>query len=142
MGLPGSVPGIPQIGKGFLKILCRVIAAGQILPNFFQRIQQSVQCIQCTASVIQNVCQIVQRLRDPSGKFIDFVDVAVGPVRHGIGQFLGDVLGVPDLAGEIAHLGVDGVGNAVSVVGGTVHDILKRIQLGQQLVEEILAEGL
>ena len=42
MGLPGSVPGIPQIGKGFLKILCRVIAAGQILPNFFQRIQQSV----------------------------------------------------------------------------------------------------
>ena len=119
MGLPGCVPGIPQIGKGFLKILCRVIAAGQILPNFFQRIQQSVQCIQCTASVIQNVCQIVQRLRDPS-----------------------DFLGVPDLAGEIAHLGVDGVGNAVSVVGGTVHDILKRIQLGQQLVEEILAEGL
>ena len=28
------------------------------------------------------------------------------------------------------------------MVGGTVHDILKRIQLGQQLVEEILAEGL
>ena len=74
MGLPGSVPGIPQIGKGFLKILCRVIAAGQILPNFFQRIQQSVQCVQCTACVIQNVCQIVQRLRDPSGKFIDFVN--------------------------------------------------------------------
>ena len=142
MGLPGSVPGIPQIGKGFLKILCRVIAAGQILPNFFQRIQQSVQCVQCTACVIQNVCQIVQRLRDPSGKFIDFVNVAVGPVRHGIGQFLGDVLGVPDLAGEIVHLGVDGVGNAASVVSGTVHDILKRIQLGQQLVEEILAEGL
>ena len=37
---------------------------------------------------------------------------------------------------------MDGVGNAVSVVGGTIHDILKRIQLGQQLVEEILAEGL
>ena len=28
------------------------------------------------------------------------------------------------------------------MVSGTVHDILKRIQLGQQLVEEILAEGL
>ena len=28
------------------------------------------------------------------------------------------------------------------MVGGTIHDILKRIQLGQQLVEEILAEGL
>ena len=62
MGLLGSVPGIPQVGKGYLKILCRVIAAVQILPNFFQRIQQSVQCVQCTASVIQNVCQIVQRL--------------------------------------------------------------------------------
>ena len=37
---------------------------------------------------------------------------------------------------------MDGIGNAVSVVGGTIHDILKRIQLGQQLVEEILAEGL
>ena len=37
---------------------------------------------------------------------------------------------------------MDGIGNAVSVVGGTVHDILKRIQLGQQLVEEILTEGL
>ena len=28
------------------------------------------------------------------------------------------------------------------MVGGTIHDILKRIQLGQQLVEEILTEGL
>ena len=37
---------------------------------------------------------------------------------------------------------MDGIGNAVSVVGGTVHDILKRIQLSQQLVEEILTEGL
>ena len=142
MGLPGSVPGIPQIGKGFLKILCRVVAAGQILPNFFQRIQQSVQRVQCTAGVIQNVRQIIQGLRDPGRQFIDFVNVAVGPVRHGIGQFLGDVLGVPDLTSEVIHLGMDGIGNAVSVVGGTVHDILKRIQLGQQLVEEILAEGL
>ena len=66
MGLPGSVPGIPQIGKGFLKILCRVIAAGQILPNFFQGIQQSVQCVECTACFILYVCHIVKRLCDTS----------------------------------------------------------------------------
>ena len=37
---------------------------------------------------------------------------------------------------------MDGIGNAVGMVGGAVHDVLKGVQLGQQLIEEILTEGL
>ena len=127
-GLIQSGVRLLQLLQRLLEALCRVIpvlsGSLQIIPDLLQIIQQVVQQIHGLHCLIHNGGELIQRPGYPGGQLVDLVNIAVGPVGHGIRQLSGDLLGLSGPLGQLVQLSGHLVRDFLPVVSRAVHQVL------------------